>query len=191
MNVDEFLAIMDSGEEIIVKSPVHQMMHNLAQDAIKITMDINTNFHTNDEIRLLMEQLTGRKIDENFSLFPPFNTDCGKNIKFGKGVFINSGCKFQDQGGIEIGDGTLVGHNVVMATLNHHLSAEKRGNLIPAPINIGRNVWIGANATICPGVTIGDGAVIAAGAVVTKNVQANTVVGGVPATLIKVIEEST
>ncbi|MBK0347734.1 sugar O-acetyltransferase [Aerococcaceae bacterium zg-ZJ1578] len=188
MNLDEFLVIMNSGQEVIAGSPAHKFMHTLAQEAIEITMNMNTKYHSGEEIRALMEKLTGRVIDESFSLFPPFNTDCGKNIKIGKNVFINSGCKFQDQGGIELGDGTLVGHNVVMATLNHNLSVEKRGNLIPAPIKIGRNVWIGANATICQGVEIGDGAVIAAGAVVTKNVEKNTVVGGVPAKILRVIE---
>jgi acetyltransferase-like isoleucine patch superfamily enzyme len=68
------------------------------------------------------------------------------------------------------------------------MSPNKRANLIPKPVVIGKNVWIGANATILPGVTIGDGAVIAAGAVVSKDVEANTVVGGVPAKLIKHIE---
>lgn len=96
-------------------------------------------------------------------MFPPFYTDCGKNIAVGKNVFINSGCRFQDQGGISIGDGTLIGHNVVLATLNHGIAPGERHDLFPASIHIGKNVWIGANATVLPGVTIGDNAVIAAG----------------------------
>ena len=74
---------------------------------------------------------------------------------------------------------------MVLATLNHCMIPEQRANLEPAPIHIGKNVWIGANATVLPGVTIGEGAVIAAGAVVTKDVPANTIVGGIPAKKIR------
>ena len=78
----------------------------------------------------------------------------------------------------------MIGHNVVLATLNHNQSIEKRANIIPSSIHIGRSVWIGVNVTICGRVSIGDGAIIAAGAVVTKNVCENMIVGGVPAKII-------
>lgn len=136
-----------------------------------------------------LSQLIGRPVDESFALFPPFYTDCGKNIHIGKHVFINMGCKFQDQGGIFIGDGTLIGHNVVLATLNHAKSPMDRATMIPAPIHIGKRVWIGSNATILPGVTIGDGAIVAAGAVVTRDVPDNTIVGGVPASVMRSLSE--
>ena len=87
--------------------------------------------------------------------------------------------------GIYIGDNVLIGHNVVLATLNHNENPQKRGNIIPSPIVIGNDVWVGSSVTIVPGVTIGDGAIIAAGAVVTKDVAKNTVVGGVPARYIR------
>ena len=74
-----------------------------------------------------------------------------------------------------------IGHNVVLATINHDLDPTKRQSMSYAPIHIGKNVWIGANATVLAGVTIGDGAVVAAGAVVTKDVEPNTIVGGIPA----------
>ena len=72
--------------------------------------------------------------------------------------------------------------------MNHDLDPEKRQQLHPAPIHIGKRVWIGANATVTSGVTIGDNAVVAAGAVVNRDVPANTIVGGVPAKIIKTIE---
>ncbi len=185
MNIQDFLNYMNSGHTVKADSEIHQTMHLLSQEAIKITMQINTVYHTPEKIIALMQALTGKNIDGSFRLFPPFYTDCGKNITIGKRVFINTGCKFQDQGGITIGDDVFIGHNVVIATLNHGLNPECRGDLIPAPVKINDKTWIGANATILPGVTIGYGAVIAAGAVVTKNVPDNTTVAGVPARIIK------
>lgn len=185
----EFIEYLNSGKEVTAGSSIHMHMGKLAQEAIQLTMELNTKYHTHEEIVNLMSLITGKPIDSSFSLFPPFYTDCGKNLTIGKNVFFNSGVRIQDQGGVVIDDGVLLGHNVVVATLDHNLSPELRGNLIPSPIHIGKNVWVGANATICSGVTIGDGAVIAAGAVVTKNVPANTVYGGVPAKLIKTIGE--
>lgn len=185
MTTEEFIRIMDEGTKVIANSPLHQVMHRLSQEALRITMQLNNSYHTHDEIVALMSELTGRNVDESFNVFPPFYTDCGKNILFGKRVFVNSGCKFQDQGGVTIGDDVLIGHNCVIATLNHNQAPDQRGNLIPSPVRIGNKVWIGANATILPGVTIGDGAIIAAGAVVTKDVAPMTIVGGVPAKFIK------
>lgn len=188
MDLKDFLACMDRGQEITAGSEAHLYMHSLSQEALQITAELNSGYHTPQEICAMMQQLTGRALGEGFGLFPPFYTDCGKNLRIGTGVFVNSGCRFQDQGGITIGDHALIGHNVVLATLNHNESPKKRGNLLPAPIKIGKGVWIGANATICPGVTIGDGAIVAAGAVVTRDVAENTVVGGVPAKELRKVE---
>lgn len=189
LSLEEFLAVMNSGKEVVAGSDVHQCMHVLAQEALKITAKLNNAYHTPEEITELFRKLTGKTVGENFAVFPPFYTDCGKNLTIGKNVFFNSGCRMQDQGGITIGDGTLLGHNVVLATLNHDKNPEKRGNMHPAAIHIGKNVWIGANATVLPGVTIGDGAIVAAGAVVSKDVAANTIVGGVPAKVIGNVEK--
>lgn len=185
MTTDEFIAVMDSGALIKAGSPVHETMHRLSQEAIRITTELNSAYHTPSEIVDLMSRLTGRKVDESFGLFPPFHTDCGKNIRIGRRVFINSGCKFQDQGGIVIGDDVLVGHNCVIATLNHVDDPENRADMLPKPVRIADKVWIGANVTILPGVTVGEGAILAAGAVVTKDVAPRTVVGGVPARILR------
>ena len=187
MELNHFLAKMDSGEEIDAGSEYHLYMHELSQEALRITAEMNNAYHSPDELVALMRKLTAQPEFPVFGLFPPFYTDCGKNIHFGNNVFVNSGCRFQDQGGIWIGDNTLIGHNAVLATLNHDPDPAKRGNLIPSRIVIGRDVWLGANVTVLPGVTIGDCAIIAAGAVVTKDVPPNTVVGGVPAKVIKTI----
>lgn len=187
MTTQEFLDFMKTGETVTAGSPVHEVMHRLSQEAIRITLDLNSRYHTPEEIVALMSELTGREVDASFRLFPPFNTDCGKNLVFGKRVFVNSGCKFQDQGGITIGDDVLIGQNVVIATLNHAMDPDSRGDMNPKPVLIGNKVWIGANATILPGVHIGEGAIVAAGAVVAKDVPARTVVGGVPAKIIKTL----
>ena len=82
---------------------------------------------------------------------------------------------------------TLIGHNVVLATLDHDIDPDKRHLLYPAPIHIGNKVWIGSGAVITRGVTIGDNSIVAAGAVVTKDVPENIIVAGVPAKVIKTI----
>ena len=163
--------------------------NELFQEAVRIGMELNTKYHTPEELREIMGRLIGKQVDRSFRMFPPFYTDFGKNITIGKDVFINSGCHFQDQGGIEIGDGALIGHNVVLATINHDLNPKENRKNHYAAIKIGAHVWIGSNATILPGVTIGDYAVVAAGAVVTRDVPAMTVVGGVPARVLKTIQE--
>ena len=163
--------------------------NELFQEAVRIGMELNMKYHTPEELREIMGRLIGKQVDRSFRMFPPFYTDFGKNITIGKDVFINSGCHFQDQGGIEIGDGALIGHNVVLATINHDLNPEGHRKNHYAPIKVGAHVWIGSNATILPGVTIGDWAVVAAGAVVARDVPAMTVVGGVPAKVLKVIRE--
>ena len=111
----------------------------------------------------------------------------GIGMPEGRDVFINACCLFQDHGGITLGDGCQIGHNVDYATLYHGLAPEDRHKTYPAPVILGRNVWVGSNSTILQGVTIGDNAVVAAGAVVTKDVPADAIVGGVPAKVIKYI----
>lgn len=185
MEVAEFLERLNAQERVEAGSDMHKMMCELSNRAMQITCKLNGSYHTPDEIRDLFSELTGKPIDDSFMMFPPFYTDCGRNTTIGKNVFINSCCNFQYQGGITIGDGSLIGHKAMLATLNHGFAADDRGSLYPSPIVIGRNVWVGASATILPGVTIGDNAIIAAGAVVTKNVPANTVAAGVPAKAIK------
>lgn len=162
-------------------------MNDMSNEARRITFEMNNAYHTPEEVRNLLSRLFGKNVDESFRVFPPFYTDFGKNITVGKNVFINACCHFQDHGGVSLGDGCQIGHNVVFATLNHGLAPEDRQTTYPAPITLGKNVWVGSNSTILQGVTIGDNAVIAAGAVVTKDVPENTIVGGVPARIIRKI----
>ena len=188
INIEQFRKVMATKEEICDGSEMFIIFHKLAQEALQITSEINNKYNTPEQIVELFSKLTGTQVDKTFRCFPPFYTDCGKNIKIGKNVFINACCRFQDQGGIEIGDGSLIGHNTTIATLNHDFNPDKRANLHPSPVKIGKNVWIGSDSTILPGVEIGDGAVIGAGSIVTKNVPANSIAVGSPARVIKQIE---
>ena len=185
MELKELLMHFNNGDTVGEDWEVIELMRYYSRQAQKITMEINTKYHEPDELADLFSELIGKPVGEGFGLFPPFYTDFGKNITIGNNVFINSDCKFQDQGGIFINDGALIGHGVVLATLDHDMDPEKRQQLHPAPIHIGKRVWIGANATVTRGVTIGDNAIVAAGAVVNSHVPPNTVVGGVPAKIIR------
>ena len=189
MELNELLEYFNTSDTIGEDPEAIATMRYYSRLAQKITMEINTQYHEPEELAELFSQLIGKPVGDGFGLFPPFYTDFGKNITIGSNVFINSDCKFQDQGGIFIDDGALIGHGVVLATLDHDLAPEKRQQLHPAPIHIGKGVWIGANATVTSGVTIGDNAVIAAGAVVDRDVPPDTIVGGVPAKIIKKIDE--
>ncbi len=188
ITVQEFRELMKTENAVELGSETMNLFHQFSQEALKITMEINNKYHTPEEIVDLFSVLTGRKVDKTFRLFPPFYTDCGKNITVGENVFINACCKFQDQGGIVIGNGVLIGHNVSLLTLNHDESPDLRQNIHPKPIKIGDNVWIGSDCTILPGVTIGDGVIIGAGSVVTKSVPKNTIAVGNPARVIREIE---
>lgn len=188
INIDEFRKIMAGKTYVQEGCELFKTFHILAQTALKVTMELNNNYHTHEEIRELFSELTGREVDDTFRLFPPFYTECGKNINVGKNVFINACCKFQDQGGITIGDGCLFGHNITITTLNHEYNPEKRANIIPNPVTIGKNVWVGSDSTILPGVEIGDGAIIGAGSVVTKNIPRNTIAAGNPAKIVREIQ---
>lgn len=187
MNQQEFLAAMRRGESVAGSTEGHEWMHKLADQAQRLTAQLNGSYHTPEEIRQIMSEITGKPVDETFRLFPPFYTDCGKNITIGKNVFINSACHFQDQGGVTIEDGCLIGPQVEFATINHGQDPAHRSDNHFAPIHLKKGVWIGAHATILPGVTIGENSIVAAGAVVTKDVPANVIVAGVPARVMKPI----
>lgn len=187
MNLEEFLEHVGARRPLNTPE-IHVFLNEMSNEARKITFELNNAYHTPEEVRQMLSRLFGRQVDETLRVFPPFYTDFGKNITIGKNVFINGCCHFQDQGGITLGDGCLIGHNVVFATLNHGFAPADRASLYPAPIVLGKNVWVGSNSTLLQGIRIGDNAVIGAGSVVTKDVPANTIVGGVPARILRQID---
>ncbi|MDM8101757.1 MULTISPECIES: DapH/DapD/GlmU-related protein [Oceanobacillus] len=189
MELEELLSQMAEEGVIHGGSEVNKAMVAVSDETRRLCAILNNGVYTNEEIRQQMSQITGQELDESFSLFLPFTSDFGKNISIGKNVFINSGCRFQDQGQIIIGDGSLIGHNVVFATINHDYDPLNRGTMYLKPIELKEKTWIGSNATILPGVTIGENSVVAAGSVVTKDVPPNTIVGGNPAKFISNLED--
>lgn len=191
MTIQELLAHFDNGGIFGDDPDVLYTMRQCIQENRRLLYEMNHEWHEDEnEIIEIFKHITAKSVGEGVRIEIPFYTDFGKNITVGENVFINAGCKFQDQGGIYIGDNTFIGHNVVLATLDHDIDPDKRHLLYPEPIYIGNKVWIGAGAIITKGVTIGDNSIIAAGAVVTHDIPNNVIAGGVPAKVIKTIEKS-
>ena len=120
---------------------------------------------------------------------PPFYFCYGTHIRLGKGVYLNFNCNFVDDGMIIVGENTMFGPAVTIATVGHPLRPDMRPYMYTAPVTIGKNCWIGENVTICPGVTIGDNSVIGAGAVVTKDIPAGVIAFGNPCRVYREIGE--
>jgi acetyltransferase-like isoleucine patch superfamily enzyme len=141
-----------------------------------------------DAMRALLVELTGHALDPSVRVLAPFHTDGGRNLRFGRNVFVNHGCTAMDFGGIDIGDDVMIGPNVHLISSGHPLDpGTRRRSMTTAPIRIGRGVWIAAGAMVLQGVTVGDDAVVAAGAVVTKDVPPRTLVAGIPARVIRAL----
>jgi acetyltransferase-like isoleucine patch superfamily enzyme len=138
--------------------------------------------------KMLNELFSAGGIPDSSTIQTPLQIDFGCQVKIGAKVFINHSLTLMSAGGIEIGEGTMIGPEACLLTTNHDFHRKDLMNC--SKITIGRNVWLGARVTIMPGVTIGDGAVIAGGAVVTHDVPAGTVAAGVPARVIKKIDEA-
>jgi acetyltransferase-like isoleucine patch superfamily enzyme len=180
-----------SGETIQLNDPEYPKLFKIIQKAIRTTAKLNTVI-TDDiqEINAIFSELIGKKVDDTFFVIPPFYSDFGENIKIGKNVFVNHACTFMDRGGITIEDNVLIGPKVNLITTNHPVNPAARRATISQPIVIKKGAWIGVGATILPGVTIGVNSIVAAGAVVSKDVPDNTIVGGIPAKIIKFISEN-
>lgn len=177
---------MKAGETIRLDDPQYFKIHEVVTRTMRLSAALNTSTDIN-QIRERLSERIGSQPDQSTTVFAPFYINFGWFTQIGKNVFINHACSFLDMGGITIEDEILMGPSVNLVTENHPLDPDDRRALICKPIVIKRKAWIGAAATILPGVTIGENAVVAAGVVVAKDVTANTIVGGVPAKLIKAI----
>jgi len=145
--------------------------------------------HNAEERSAAIQALFG-SAGENATVLPVFNCDNGSNIHVGKNFLANYNVTILDIAPVRIGDYVMIGPGTLITTVNHPLSplGRRRHLGIAKPVRIGNDVWIGGNVTILPGVTIGNNVVVAAGAVVTKDIPNDCVVGGVPAKVIRKIE---
>ena len=189
MTMNKLIERMRKGEKIAESEADFYLLNLEIENTRKLVCELNSQYHSQDEIRSLLERIWGQQLDTSVRMFPPFYTAFGKLTHVGKEVFINFGCTFLDQGGITIEDGVFIGPGVKIVTENHPEEPALRHSLLVKPIIIKRNVWIGTGAIILPGVTIGENAIIAAGAVVTKDVPDNVIAAGVPASIIRNIKQ--
>lgn len=181
MNTLDIFQRERAGEVISLRDPEYPKIAALIAEAQRITAEMNTGYRDPSEVRTLFGRLTGTAVDESFWLLPPFYTDFGKNTRVGRNVFINHACEFMDRGGITVGDDVLIGPKVNLVTISHPVDPATRRSTHCAPIVIETGVWLGATVSVMPGVTIGENAVV------TRDVPRNTVVGGIPARVIRTI----
>lgn len=152
--------------------------------------DFNQTRPTELERRAEMLREMFAEIGEGCYIEPPFRSNWGgKHCHFGKNVYANFNLTLVDDTHIYVGDYTMFGPNVVVATAGHPILPELRekGYQYNAPVRIGKNCWIGAGAIILPGVTVGDNVVIGAGSVVTKDLPSNVVAVGNPCRVLRAV----
>jgi acetyltransferase-like isoleucine patch superfamily enzyme len=180
----ELFEIMQSGKPFRLDDPAFKEIVEFKDRTLRLSVQLNAST-TSDQVRAILSDIIGNDIAESTTIFAPFFTNFGRYIRIGKNVFINHACSFLDMGGITIEDNVLIGPKVNLITENHPIDPAQRNSLIGKPILIKKNAWIGASATILPGITVGENSIVAAGSIVTKDVPANTIVGGNPAKTMK------
>jgi len=175
---------LKANEPVSMDDPDYGSIRVAVEETMLLNLKLN-NAENLADARHYLGKIIGNTVAESTTIFTPFHTNMGKHISLGQNVFINHACSFLDLGGIEIEDHVMIGPRVNITSENHPITAEDRNTLVPQKVIIKKGAWLGANVTVLPGVTIGENAVVAAGAVVTKDVEANTLVGGVPAKKLK------
>ena len=179
-----------AGEDYDYRDP---MLQEMLHDGQKLVQRLNQTTNLSEK-KTITQQLF-QNVGKNLTINGRFEAIYGKHISFGDDDFINGNCFFQDSNLITFGDRVIVAPDTKFYCGQHALDARQRFGtrsdgshyLIThtKPITVGSDVWIGGNVTIIGGVHIGDNVIIGAGAVVVKDIPDNSVVGGVPAKIIK------
>lgn len=172
----------------------NQHLYNFEDDEIlqstsranNICARLSTMTISSPEYRSTIESLIPG-IPKSSAINPPFHCDHGHGISIGENTFINYDCIMLDGGEIRIGNYCKIGPRCQFFTPNHPINYKERMQPVETclPITIGNNCWLGGNVTICPGVTVGDRCIIAAGSVVTRDIPADSMAAGNPATIKK------
>ena len=175
--------LYDPGDEEIFREQL---------DCLEKQYDYNLTRPHEMEKRVAMLQEMFAEAGESCYVEPPLHSNWGgRHTHLGKGVYANFGLTLVDDTHIYIGDHTMLGPNVVLATGGHPILPQLRERQMQfnLPIRIGRNCWLGAGVIVVPGVSIGDNTVIGAGSVVTKDIPANVVAVGNPCRVLRPISE--
>lgn len=154
--------------------------------------DFNNSRPSEGEKRIKMLKEMFAEIGENCYIEPPFHSNFGgKHCHWGNNVYANFNLTMVDDTHIYVGDYTMFGPNVVLATAGHPILPELRikSYQYNAPIHIGKNCWLGAGVIVVPGITIGDNVTIGAGSIVTKDIPSNMVAVGNPCKILREINE--
>lgn len=186
MTIEEQLALMHSGQHYDAHTP--EMRAYRSEVKKKLHMLNVTEYHT-EKMQDIIRSLCPNSAPDLY-LEPPFYCDYGEGIIAGEGVFINFGAVILDGGTVTIGKKTLIAPGVHIYTAEHPLDADERDEWEDCrPVKIGERCWIGGHSTICPGVTIGDRCVIGAGAVVANDIPDDSLAVGVPARVIRKLNQ--
>lgn len=181
--------LMHTGQDYLPSDPEIMAQQRLCQELL---YDFNQTRPSQSHKRQELLKKMFASLGDNVYIEPPLHANwAGHFCDIGHDVYINYNLTMVDDTRISIGEKTMIGPNVTLATAGHPLEAKRReqGYQCNKPITIGRNCWLGANVTILPGVTIGENTVIAANSLVTKNIPSNVLAMGSPATVIKTLEE--
>lgn len=177
----------------MIYDPSDSEIMDLQSSYLEMGYEYNQTRPSQEEKRQELLKKMLKHIGKNCHIEPPFRANwAGKNISIGDHVYINFNFTAVDDDCIDIGDYTMIGPNVTIATANHPInpSLRQKGLQYNRKVTIGKNVWIGEGVMIVPGITIGDNAVIGAGSVVTKDIPNNVVAFGNPCKVQREIGEN-